>query len=274
MDAAMIWAHRGFSGIAPENTIVAAREAFAAGADGWELDVAASSDGELVVIHDDGLERTTDAKLRFPDRSPWSVYDFTLEELRSLDAGFWYAAADRFGQVASGRVDARRLASYALERLPTLREALEFTKARAWKVNVEIKDATGRACDAWIVEKTVALIRELGLVDSVLLSSFNHEYLRRARKADPALALAALVEKDPPDPVALLRELGARALNPRLASLKEATVRALRAAGFEVNVWTVDEPADMRRLLDWGVTGLITDFPDRAVGLLGREERP
>ncbi|MDP3178983.1 MAG: glycerophosphodiester phosphodiesterase family protein [Spirochaetaceae bacterium] len=268
---ALAVAHRGFRGIAPENTLLAARLGLEAGADLWELDVAATSDGELIVIHDDSLARTTDAKARFPARNPWTVYDFTLAEVRSLDAGSWYAKADPFGQIKAGVVGAAELASFAGIRIPTLREALEFTRDAGWKVNIEIKDATGYPCDAWIVERTMAMVRELGLVDRVLLSSFNHDYIRRSKKAEPSIPTGALVEKVPSDPVALLKETGAASLNPGLKGLREETVRKVREAGFGVMVWTVNEVADMKKVLSWGATGLFTDFPNRLLELQGRK---
>ncbi len=264
-------AHRGFRALAPENSLLAARKGLEAGADSWELDVAASRDGELVLLHDDSLARTTDARERFPGRAPWTVYDFDLAELRSLDAGSWYGNADPFGEVAAGRLGPADLASFAGQRLPTLREALELTRDAGWELNVEIKDAKGQACDAWIVERTVGLLRELGLVERSCVSSFNHDYLRRARRAEPALDVGALVEKRAPDDVlALLEGIGARSYNPDKAILDEPTVRALRAAGFDIFVWTVNEEADIERCISWGVTGLITDYPDRCLRALGR----
>ncbi|MEJ5183944.1 MAG: glycerophosphodiester phosphodiesterase family protein [Rectinemataceae bacterium] len=261
----LVIAHRGFRGIAPENTLLAARRGFETGADMWELDVAASSDGTLVVIHDDTLVRTTNAAALFPGRSPWSVYDFTLEELRSLDAGSWYGVADPFKQVQSGRVSRDELASFKGLQIPTLREALELTRELGWRVNIEIKDATGRPCDEWIVERTAELVRELGMTADVLVSSFNHEYLRRMKKAAPEIAIAALIDKPIDDPVGRLRDLGAVALNPNFKYLDRATVEKVRNAGFGVLPWTVNAPADMARLLEWGVTGLITDFPDEGL---------
>jgi len=258
----LVIAHRGFRGIAPENTLVAAQKGFDAGADMWELDVAASSDGELVVMHDTTLVRTTDANLRFPSRSPWNVYDFTLGELKSLDAGSWYSRTDPFLQIKAGRIGAEELCSFSGVHIPTLREALELTKRLGWRVNIEIKDATGFACDAWIVEKTVALVKELDMVPSVLISSFNHTYLKRAKKAEPEIDVAALIDKPLKDPVKTLKELGAIALNPNEKHLDEATVKAVRAAGFGVLPWTVNDPARMASLVAWGVTGIITDFPD------------
>lgn len=253
--------------MAPENTLVAARKAFEAGAPWWELDVAASSDGKLVVLHDDSLARTTNAKAAFPARSPWTVYDFSFDEIRSLDAGSFYAATDPFVQIAAGLVGKAELDSFAGEKIPTLRECLELTKARGRKVNVEIKDATGRLCDPWIVERTVELIAELGMVGDVLISSFNHEYLRRVKKAEPRIEVGALVVKRPENLIPLLKGLGARSYHPGVDALDEATVREVRGAGFDVFVWTPNEAEVMERLLSWGVTGLITDFPDRALKL-------
>ncbi|MDA8424616.1 MAG: glycerophosphodiester phosphodiesterase family protein [Treponema sp.] len=269
----IVFAHRGFRGLVPENTIRAAAAGFEIGADWWELDVAASSDGELFVIHDDSLARTTDAAALFPGRAPWTVYDFTAAELARLDAGAWYEKADPFGQVRSGRVGRVELAGFRGLRIPTLREALEFTRSKSWKVDVEIKDASGHACDAWIVERVVELIRALGMTDSVLVSSFNHEYIVRAKAAEPRLLTGALVEEPVADPVALLKRTGAEAFNPGLEILSEKAVRAVRAAGKDVFVWTVNELPDMERILGWGVTGIFTDFPDRLLGLLGRKGR-
>lgn len=266
----LVMAHRGFRGIAPENTLLAAQKGFEAGADYWELDVAASSDGELIIMHDDNLARTTDVEERFPNRKPWTVYDFTLAELKSLDAGSWYGKADQFGQIAAGRVTAKDLGSFAGLRIPTLAEALEFTKRNGWRVNIEIKDATGRACDPWIVEKTAESVRSMGMAGSVIISSFNHDYLIRMKKAAPEIRVAALIDRPIPDPVATLKRIGAMALNPNSRYLDEETVKNVRSAGFDVFVWTTNEKSEMEKLVKWGVSGLITDFPDRALAVLGR----
>lgn len=261
----LVIAHRGFRGIVPENTIPAAQKGFDAGADMWELDVAESNDGELVVMHDTTLVRTSDAKARFPSRSPWNIYDFSFAELRSLDVGSWYAHTDPFKQIKEGKVSAAELKSFIGLKIPTLREALELTKRLGWRVDIEIKDATGFPCDAWIVEKTTSLIRELDIAPAVLISSFNHEYLKRVKKAAPEIAVGALIDKPLKDPVSTLKDIGAIALNPNDKYLDEATVKAVRAAGLDVLPWTVNDPARMKELIRWGVTGIITDFPDRGL---------
>ncbi|MBP7094566.1 MAG: glycerophosphodiester phosphodiesterase [Spirochaetia bacterium] len=272
MDAAtrpLVIAHRGFRSVAPENTLAAFSAAFDSGAAWIELDVAASSDGELVVIHDDALDRTTDARSRYPDRGSYAVYDWTLGELRSLDAGSWFAERDPFGRIARGDVARAALEAYRGERIPTLRECLVLARERGGSVNVEIKDATGRACDAWIVERSLDLIRGTGMADRVLLSSFNHDYLRRSRKVEPGIPIGALVEKvAPADPVRMLRELGAYSYHPGMDILDREAARAVREAGYGLMVWTVNEVADLERMVEWGATGLFTDFQDRAFAVL------
>jgi glycerophosphoryl diester phosphodiesterase len=254
-------AHRGARSLAPENTLAAARKAYEIGADMWELDVAVTADGELVVLHDDTLERTSNAQQVFPDRKPWAVYTFTLAELRQLDFGSWFNEKDPFKQIAAGAVTKEMQQSYAGEPIPTLREALVFTRDNHWRVNVEIKDASGTPGDQDVVEKVVALINDLGMVDRVIISSFNHSYLSRVKAANLALTTAALVEAKPADPVGLVRGLGALGYNPSLKNIRAQDIPALRQAGVDVYVWTVNEAGDMRALTANGATGIITDFP-------------
>ena len=115
--------------LAPENTLAAARKALEIGADLWELDVAMTADGELFVVHDDTLERTSNVREVFPDRKPFSNYLFTLEEVKRLDFGSWFVSTDPFKQIAAGNVSAAEQESYRGEKAPTLREALAFTRA-------------------------------------------------------------------------------------------------------------------------------------------------
>jgi glycerophosphoryl diester phosphodiesterase len=254
-------AHRGARSLAPENTLAAARKGFETGADMWELDVAVTADGELVILHDDTLERTSNAQQVYPDRRPWAVHTFTLAELRKLDFGSWFNQQDPFKQIAAGAVTPEMQQSYAGEPIPTLREALEFTRDAHWRVNIEIKDATGTPGDVDVVEKVVALVGELGMQEQVIISSFNHAYLRRVKTANAALATAALVEHGDPDPAALVRDLGAQGYNPRFKDIPPKSIPALREAGVDVYVWTVNDPDDMRALIQYGATGIISDFP-------------
>ncbi len=254
-------AHRGARSIAPENTLLAAEKAFEIGADLWELDVAMTADGEIVVIHDDSLERTSNANQIYSERTSWHVEEFTLAELRQLDFGSWYVARDPFKQIAAGVVTKSEQEECKGLPIPTLREALAFTLEKNWRVNIEIKDLAGKQGDVDIVEKVVALVDESGMSGSVIISSFNHAYLQRVKMADPKILTAALVEKPDPDPLALLRRLNAQAYNPGFETLEFPQIEQVTAAGAKVFVWTVNDEASMRRLIQAGASGIFTDFP-------------
>lgn len=254
-------AHRGARSLAPENTLAAARKALAIGADLWELDVAMTADGELFVVHDDTLARTSNVEAVFPDRAPWSNYLFTLEEVKRLDFGSWFLEQDPFKQISAGNVSAEEQESFRGEQAPTLRQALVFTRDHDWRVNVEIKDLTGTPGDATVVEQVVALVQALGMTDRVLISSFNHAYIERARRAEPAITAAALVEKADPDPAALLRRLNAQAYNPRVGEIRSADIASLREQGFDVNIWTVNDEKVMAELIAARASGIFTDYP-------------
>lgn len=258
-----IIAHRGARSLAPENTLSAAIKAYESGADGWELDVAMSSDGVLVLLHDDTLERTSDAIQVFPDRKPWSVYEFSLEDLNKLDFGSWFVESDPFEQAAQAHISTQDLDSYKGIRITTLAEALQYTKDHQWWVNVEIKDASKTPADAVIVSKVVALIEELGMQDQVLISSFNHDYLRQVKAIDASIPTGALVNQLVMDPLALMKDLDAQAFHPGKKYTYAKQVQALRDAGYDVNVWTVNDEAEVLDLIEIGVTGIITDYPQQ-----------
>jgi glycerophosphoryl diester phosphodiesterase len=126
---------------------------------------------------------------------------------------------------------------------------------------VELKDLSGARGDATVVEVVVGLINELGMVDRVLISSFNHSYIERVKQANPRIATAALVERADPDPVALLKRLNAQAYNPRSGQISPAEIGKVRDAGFDVYIWTVNDEATMKQLVAARASGLFTDFP-------------
>ncbi len=254
-------AHRGARSLAPENTLAAARKALEIGADMWELDVAMTVDGVLVVLHDDTLDRTSNVSKVFPDRRKTPVYEFTMADLRKLDFGSWYVDTDPFKQIASGAVSKAELEKFKGEPIPTLEDALKFTRDSNWKVNVEIKDASGSTADATIVQKTVALIEELGLVNQVIISSFNHTYLQKVKAINPKILTAALVQSGEVDVAGLLKRLGAQAYNPPAKAIVASAVKPLRDQGFDVYIWTVNDEAVMKSLIAAGASGIITDYP-------------
>jgi glycerophosphoryl diester phosphodiesterase len=269
-------AHRGARSLAPENTLAAARKGLEVGADMWELDIQMTADEELIVIHDSTLKRTSNVREVFPKRKPWLVHKFTLDEIRLLDFGSWFRKQDPFGQIAAGMVAESDLASYVHQQAPTLREALTFTQEHSWNVNLEIKDLGGNPDPRQVAKKILALVEDLEMLDSVLISSYNQDYLAKLRETHPHIATGVLVSKPHPHPEKLLRRLGAQAYHPRLSGFRPADIALLRPQGFRVHVWNVNDRKNMERLVRAGVDGIFTDFPQVLTSVLtssGRDKR-
>lgn len=270
----IVIAHRGARSLAPENTLLAAQKAFDLGADMWELDVAMTYDNELVVIHDDTINRTSNAATYYPKMMPWNVRTFTLEELRKLDFGSWFIETDPFNTIRDGLVSPEDQAKMKNITIPTLEEALVLTKNLGWRVNVEIKDLSRTPGDAIVVEKVVGLIEKLEMVDSVIVSSFKHDYLVQVKKINTNMATAALVEQGVNDPVSLVRNLDAQAYNPGIKGIGDLSkIRLVRDAGFDVFVWTVNDEATFRKLDEAGVSGIFTDYPQLLIKYLADEDQ-
>ena len=261
-------AHRGARSLAPENTLAAARKGLEVGADMWELDIQMTSDGEFIVIHDSTLKRTSNVRDVFPSRKPWLVHEFTLDEIRLLDFGSWFTKQDPFGQIASGMVAESDLASYVHQQAPTLKEALTFTLEHSWSVNLEIKDLSGNPDPHQVARKIIALVEDLDMLDSVLISSYNQDYLVELREAHPHIATGVLISKPHPYPEKLLRQLGAQAYHPRLSAFRPADIALLHRNDCRVHVWNVNDRKTMERLVSAGVDGIFTDFPQLLTSVL------
>lgn len=266
-------AHAGARSLAPENTLVAARKALDVGADMWELDVAVTKDGELILFHDDSLARTTDVVNRFPDRSPWTFSTFTLAEIRTLDAGSWFVETDPFGEIDAGRVTRDELASYRGERVPTLREALLFTKEHHYRVNVELKPLPPPLESFPVVPPVLELIDQLEVAENVVISSFNHAWLREVELAWPELAVEALIGWPRTKPLEW-DDFHFKTYNASATRLELAQISMLRKKRLGINVYTVNGEQEMRRFIAAGVTGIFTDFPQRLAAILREGERP
>ena len=265
-------AHAGARSLAPENTLAAARKALEVGADMWELDVGVTADGCLFLFHDDSLARTTNARQVYPDRASWTFTTFTLSDLEARDFGTWFVETDPFGQIAAGAVTPQDQASYRGEPLPTLRRALEFTRDNNWRVNVEIKALPAPMADFPVVESVVSLIDELDMASQVCISSFVLDYLWQVRRLNPAIAIAAVVGWTETEPLHMPLDLPLDGYNPRHTLVTNEQVQSLRQAGLDVYPWTVNDEADMQRLMCAGVTGIITDFPQRLRRLRAAQE--
>jgi glycerophosphoryl diester phosphodiesterase len=256
-------AHRGGASLAPENTLSAAKKAIAVGADMWELDVRMSGDGELIVLHDKTLSRTTNVRdiPKYSTRRPWHPDQFTLAEIRELDAGSWYVATDPFGQIRKSHLSKEETDRYKREHILTLREALSFTKEKNFPVNVEIKNHSDSPGEQVIVQRLADLIDEMGVANQVIVSSFNHGYLKALKSENTCISTAILVSKPLPDPIGLLQYLKADAYHASCKSITPELIKRLRDNGYAVNAYTVNNKAMMNELIAAGVNGIITDFP-------------
>lgn len=229
-------AHRGASGRLPENTLCAFRAAIDARADLCELDVRLSRDGAAVVIHDEDVARTTEGRGK--------VADLSLAELKRLPIRGEPAAA------AAG------------ETVPTLEEVFELSHGRCG-LNVELKcrGAEREVC------RLIARWDELG---ASMVSSFDWQALREVRRIDPRVRIGLLAERRPDRLVEAAREMGAFAINPKFDLAEAALCVLAHQHGLQVYVWTVDGDAAMRRLIENGADGIMTNYPERLAALLSR----
>jgi glycerophosphoryl diester phosphodiesterase len=263
------WAHRGARSVAPENTLEAARKGLELGADGWELDVRFSADGRPFLMHDLGMLRTTDigAHPAFELVRPKICTKLTLARMQSLSFGKWFRIRDPFGTVASEEVGSEDLAAYDRAGVVTLEEALLFSREHGFRVNVELKDMQGWMSARDVVDRVAGIFAELDMDELVLVSSFSPEYLGLMQKRCPGVRTGLLVGRSWRGPVQVLRDLGVSALHPHFSLLDTADVHRMRDARIDINVYTVNDPEEMKRQMCRGVTGIITDYPQR-LGLL------
>lgn len=242
MNQTRVFAHRGFSSIAPENTLPAFQEAIQVGADGIELDVHMTQDGELVVIHDEIVDRTSNG-------TGW-VKNLTLSHLKQLDLGSWFSPR------------------FMGETLPTLSETFEQLMDSSLEINIELKNNIVQY--PGIEERLVKEIEDFGLSDRVIISSFNHYSLRHLHLYRPKMQLGALYELGLFEPWVYAKHLGVQAIHPFYLAAPEMIIEGCHAHGIQVRPYTVDDPAVMARLLNANVDAIITNVPDQLLHLKGK----
>ncbi|MCA0297309.1 MAG: glycerophosphodiester phosphodiesterase [Actinobacteria bacterium] len=232
-----IWAHRGASAYAPENTLPAFARALELGAEGVEFDVQLTADGVPVVIHDETLERTTDGTGR--------VADHTLDQLRRVVAA---AGKPGFGDV----------------RVPTLTEVLDVVVPAGVDINIELKNSVEPY--PGLEEQVLAAVRTYRIADRVVLSSFNHYSLRRLRALGATPQLAVLYSDLLYKPWRYASRLGMGAIHPPARFvLGHGFVRKARAAGVAVRPWVVNGERKLARMFRWEADAVFTDVPDVAL---------
>ncbi|XQY90545.1 glycerophosphodiester phosphodiesterase [Metabacillus sp. HB246100] len=233
--------HRGFAGKYPENTMVSFKAAVDAGADGIELDVQMTKDGEIVVIHDETVDRTTDAN--------GYVKDFTLEDISLLDASFTY-------KQFTGMV-----------KVPTLKEVLEWGRTIPTLIlNIELKN--GIVTYPGLERKVIQMITSYGMEDQVILSSFNHYSLVECKRINDRIKTAILYMEGLYKPYDYAKGVGADGLHPYYLAITSSIIKeSQKLNGLPIRPFTVNDEKVMRKLMVDKVSASITDLPDIAISI-------
>ena len=236
-----IIAHRGFSGVYPENTMLAFRKAIEIGADGIELDVHLSKDGQVMIIHDEALKRTTGLD--------GVISDYTRAELEKISAG------------------KTKNYEFGFTPIPSLEEYLAFMAEHRDKItNIELKTAPVYYPE--IEEKTLELVRKFDLEKNIIYSSFNWLSIERMQRlgtiSETGLLFSGMKLYNQAH---IIRSLGINYFHPDFNDLTDEIVKSYLDNKVGLNVWTVNEIEDMKVCLSWNIDGLITNFPDRAISI-------
>ncbi|MDR0886249.1 MAG: glycerophosphodiester phosphodiesterase [Clostridiales Family XIII bacterium] len=248
-----VWAHRGASGYAPENTLPAFQLAMEMGADGIELDVQLTKDGEIVVLHDERIDRTSNGK--------GNVSDFTLAELKKFNFNKYYP--EQFGDV----------------QIPTLRDVYALIKDTGMIVDVELK-STAKTSHIWdnlskspeleiLPTKLIELADDCDICNQIVYSSFDVEALTQIKKLRADAYVGYLTEHAiSVQTPAYCRMKRFDAVNPKYIALhRNGFVKACELLDVDINAWTVNAALDMRRAFEIGIHAVITNYPDIAVHL-------
>lgn len=234
------FAHRGSSAICPENTMAAFAKGLEQGATGIETDVQMTKDGRLVLIHDESVARTTGAE--------GLVKDYTYDELAKLDAGSWFGA------------------DFQGERIPLLEELLELTKNRGTIVNIELKNGSIQYPE--LEKRVIETVRQYNMSEQVVISSFNHYSLVECKHIDPEIRTGLLYGEGLYKPWEYAKLAKADALHAYHRAVLPEWVEEAKQHGVVYHPWTVNDEEQMKTLIDAGVAGIITDYPDVLGGLL------
>jgi glycerophosphoryl diester phosphodiesterase len=241
-----IYAHRGYSGAYPENTMLAFQKAHSAGCDGIELDVQLTKDGEVVIIHDETVDRTTDCTGR--------VYDYTLEELKTCNA----AAHWKDGKTKLT--------------IPTFEEYCAWVASTDLITNIELK--TGVIYYPELEAKTLAFVKRYHLEHKVLFSSFNHLSLSAIKKLDAAMPCGALVpETGLVNAGYCAHSFGFEYYHPAYCTVDKAAVDECHRYQVGINVWTVNSMQALEDCYAWGCDGIFTNYPEVCVAYVKAKQQ-
>jgi glycerophosphoryl diester phosphodiesterase len=236
----LIYAHRGASKYAPENTMAAFIKGVEMGAGGIELDVRLTKDGHVVIIHDDTVKRTSNGQ--------GNVRDMSLEQLKALDFGSWFSE------------------EFKGEKILTLEEAMKFAAIHNLMLNVELKAL--HSIQRELVEKVEKIVMECEMVNQTIVSCFNHGYIKEMKAINPKVKTGMLYTAAMIGTLDYALVLGASNIHPNYEFLDEYTARDCKKAGIGINVWTVDHEKDVKRMIELGVNGIITNTPDTVLQVM------
>lgn len=234
-----IFAHRGLSSKAPENTLSAFKGSLCYEIDGIEFDVQMSKDNKLVVIHDERLERTTNGK--------GFVMDYNYDELSRLDAGSWFS--DNFNG----------------EKIPLLEEVLELLMKHNININIELKNSLIEYEN--IERKVIEMIKDFKMLDRTIISSFNHYSLRKVRLINSEINIAILCEVLMDNPLEYLSAIGANAIHTSKTTINKMLIEYLKNNGIDTRCYTVNDEYYFNKMLGMGVGGIFTDCPKEMLEL-------
>ncbi len=240
----IVFAHRGASKQAPENTMAAFRKALELGAGGIELDVHLSRDGHIVVTHDELVNRASNGK--------GYVKDKTLDELRLLDFGSWFSPA------------------YANEKIPELEDVLKLIEGWDGILNIELKN--GPVFYPGLEQAVLDMLSKYNMISRTIISSFNHYSLVEIRRLNSEIRTAPLYVAGIFEPWNYAKKLGAGAIHPLFYNIVPQVMEGCKLNGIKVHPYTVDEPEYIRAMIAAGVDGIITNVPDIVLKIL-REMR-
>lgn len=236
-----VWAHRGASGYAPENTLEAFKKAEKMKADGVELDVQLTKDGELVVIHDETVDRVSGEK--------GFVKDYTLKELKRLNVSKHMPPYDK------------------KTRIPTLDEVFDLLKNTEMTINIELKNGIVQYKN--LEKKVLALVEEYDMLDRIWCSSFNHESIVRMKKLCPDMRCGLLFSDIIVNPAEYASELHVDALHPATYHMQDENyIDKAHGRGLRAHVWTVNEKHEMKAFVKAEADAIITNYPDIAVEIV------
>ncbi len=236
-----IIAHRGFSSLYPENTMLAFRQALEVGATGLECDIQLSRDGHPVIFHDENLYRITGQR--------GLIKDLSWNELAEMDAG------RHRGEEFRGEV------------IPSLSDLLKLTQDREILLNLELKN--GVIPYPHLEKIVVKMVEEFGLTQQVIISSFNHPSLLTVKELNPEIKTALLYFARLYRPWNYAAQLQVDGLHPFWMGVDQPLIKGAHRQGLFLNTFTVNSPQDMKRFLKYGVDGIVTDFPDRLAAIIG-----